>query len=54
MKPLYLEQLTPNNLKSKSEKMNELLRKCEICPNNCNVDRTAGETGLCHSTLPGL
>jgi len=25
----------------------ELLRECSLCPRNCGVDRTAGETGFC-------
>src|SRR4030067_1015233 len=25
----------------------ELLKNCALCPRNCGVDRTAGETGFC-------
>ena len=26
----------------------EKLTKCDLCPNDCGVDRTAGELGFCH------
>lgn len=28
----------------------DLLKKCEICPHNCKVDRLNGKIGRCHST----
>lgn len=31
--------------------MTELsLEKCNLCPRNCNIDRTRGEKGFCHSS----
>jgi putative pyruvate formate lyase activating enzyme len=27
----------------------ERLKNCDICPHNCHVDRTAGETGFCRT-----
>lgn len=47
---MYLETLTPIELKERSEKLNELLKECRLCPNECLADRTIGETGDCHST----
>lgn len=47
---MYLETLTPIELKERSEKLNELLKECRLCPNECLADRANGETGDCHST----
>lgn len=50
MLPMYLETLTPIELKERSEKLKELLKECRLCPNECLADRANGETGDCHST----
>lgn len=50
MLPIYLESLTPIELKERSEKLNDLLKECRLCPNECLADRVNGETGDCHST----
>jgi putative pyruvate formate lyase activating enzyme len=50
MLPLYLEKLTPADLKERSEALNQLLVECRICQNECRAKRTEGETGDCHST----
>lgn len=50
MLPMYLESLTPIELKERSEKLNDLLKECRLCPNECLADRVNGETGDCHST----
>jgi len=50
MLPLYLEKLTPNDLKERSEALHKLFRECRICPNECMARREEGETGECHST----
>jgi putative pyruvate formate lyase activating enzyme len=50
MLPLYLEKLTPNDLKERSEALHHLFEKCRICPNECMARRSEGETGDCHST----
>jgi len=50
MLPLYLEKLTPVELKERSEALHQLLVECKICPNECMAKRTEGETGECHST----
>lgn len=50
MLPMYLETLTPIELKERSDKLNELLKECRLCPNECLADRVKGETGDCNST----
>ncbi len=50
MLPMYLETLTPIELKERSDKLNELLKECRLCPNECLADRVNGETGDCNST----
>jgi putative pyruvate formate lyase activating enzyme len=50
MLPLYLEKLTPNDLKERSEALHKLFEECRICPNECMAKRSEGETGECHST----
>ena len=50
MLPLYLEKLTPNDLKERSEALHQLFEECRICPNECMARRSEGETGECHST----
>jgi len=48
--PLYLEKLTPNELKERAVALHELFEECRICPNECMARRSEGETGDCHST----
>ena len=31
------------------ERKLKLLKKCEICPHKCKIDRTSGKTGICKS-----
>ncbi len=50
MLPLYLEKLTPKDLKEKAEALYELFVECRICQNECMARRSKGETGECHST----
>ena len=50
MLPLYLEKLTPRDLKEKAKALYELFVECRICPNECMARRSEGETGECHST----
>jgi len=50
MLPLYLEKLTPDDLKERSEALHQLFEECRICPNECMAKRSEGETGECHST----
>lgn len=50
MLPLYLEKLTPAELNSRVDTLQNMLEECRLCPNECSVNRLAGETGNCHST----
>jgi len=44
--PAYLK-LSEYEFKEKVEQAFEIIKKCNLCPRNCNVDRTAGEKGAC-------
>ncbi len=46
--PSYL-RLTKKALKEKIHTAEDILRSCTLCPRNCNVDRTRGETGFCRT-----
>jgi len=50
MLPLYLEKLTPIEIREKAEALHELFVECRICPNECMARRSEGETGDCNST----
>ncbi|WP_337867043.1 radical SAM protein [Ignavibacterium sp.] len=50
MLPLYLEKLNPNELQLRADILSRMLEDCRLCPNECDVNRTAGETGNCNST----
>jgi putative pyruvate formate lyase activating enzyme len=45
--PAYLETRDKGILKERKEKAFEQLKNCHLCPRNCGVDRTVGETGIC-------
>jgi putative pyruvate formate lyase activating enzyme len=40
-------KLSAGKLRQRTDQAEELLRNCTLCPRNCGVDRTAGETGFC-------
>lgn len=44
----YLK-LSRNALREKIDRFREVLKSCTLCPRNCTVDRTAGETGFCRT-----
>lgn len=49
MLPSYLEKLTPPELEERAGQLQKLLEECRICPNECTVNRLAGESGThCH------
>ena len=50
MLPVYLENLTHLQLKSRAEELLELQKECRICPWECLAKRHVGECGNCHST----
>ncbi len=45
--PSYIETYEKGILKERKEQAFEQLKNCHLCPRNCGVDRTAGETGIC-------
>ncbi len=49
MLPLYLEKFSIHELQECSQKLNQLLESCKICPNECNVNRHFEKSGLCRS-----
>jgi putative pyruvate formate lyase activating enzyme len=44
--------LTKAEFRERAERLDALLQDCTVCPRQCHVDRTAGETGYCR-TGPG-
>lgn len=50
MLPLYLEKLSPVELKSRAEGLLELQKECRLCPQLCLAKRETGEMGECRST----
>jgi putative pyruvate formate lyase activating enzyme len=44
----YLK-LSPKKRQEKIDQSLEVLKSCTLCPRNCRVDRTAGETGFCRT-----
>ncbi len=49
MLPSYLEKLTVSDLKERSAQLSERVKNCNICPNNCEINRLKNETGQCNS-----
>jgi len=45
--PPYRKLLETGELKKRVELLRKKLRSCTLCPHNCEVDRTAGEKGIC-------
>ncbi len=45
--PAYIEAFEKGILKERKELAYEKLKDCHLCPRNCGVDRTSGETGIC-------
>lgn len=50
MLPLYLEKLTLDELRQRSQKLLCLLNECKICPNNCGSNRYQGFGKKCRSS----
>ncbi len=46
----YLK-LSPKELDKRIEQVFEILKECTLCPRNCKVDRTKGETGFCRTGI---
>ena len=49
MEPGYLKLLSANELESRVEKLEELLRSCTVCPKDCGNDRLQDEIAACYS-----
>ncbi len=47
--PLYLQNLSL--LKERYQQLYDSLSSCSLCPRNCGVDRTKGETGFCKASM---
>lgn len=48
-KPKYLELYKSGELLDRAKKAMEMLKNCRICPQNCRVDRTVSERGICRA-----
>jgi putative pyruvate formate lyase activating enzyme len=46
-RPGYISLHRSGELKKRGESLWEILRKCRLCPRECDVDRIAGERGFC-------
>lgn len=49
-KPGYINLHRNGELRKRGEALWEILKDCRLCPRECRVDRTAGETGFCNAT----
>ncbi|HWR58254.1 MAG TPA: radical SAM protein [Thermodesulfovibrionales bacterium] len=47
-RPSYLK-LTRTELWEKVGQAEEILKECTLCPRDCRIDRTSGETGFCRT-----
>jgi len=47
--PSYLRLYESGLLEERIQKARELMLDCRLCPRQCGVDRTAGETGVCQT-----
>ena len=45
--PAYIETFKKGLLAEKIESAREIIKSCTLCPRQCKVDRTVGETGVC-------
>lgn len=48
-KPGYLKLLETGELHERAGTLEGMLKDCTLCPRDCRVDRTNGETGFCRS-----
>jgi putative pyruvate formate lyase activating enzyme len=46
----YIELFNTGELAKRVEIAKSILRKCQLCSHKCNVDRTNGEFGQCHTS----
>ena len=45
--PAYIETFKKGFLAPKIQQAREIIKCCTLCPRQCKVDRTSGETGVC-------
>lgn len=48
--PAYLELEEKGLLSERVKKLHSIYESCHLCPRDCRVDRTKGETGKCEAT----
>ena len=48
--PAYLTLFASGELQQRAKEFNAILSHCTLCPRQCGVNRTAGETGQCRTT----
>jgi putative pyruvate formate lyase activating enzyme len=51
MRPAYMNLQTSGELELRVKELNEFLKKCNLCPNKCNVNRLKREVGACGSSM---
>ena len=47
LSPSYLKLMETGELARRAEALDAKLRRCDLCPRTCGVDRTNGKTGYC-------
>lgn len=47
--PSYMDLVASGALEDRIHAAGELLKACRVCPRECGVDRTLGETGVCRT-----
>jgi putative pyruvate formate lyase activating enzyme len=48
--PSYLRLFKDGTLRKRAQQLSEIYKNCTLCPRDCRVDRTKGETGKCQAT----
>lgn len=49
MLPVYISEISLQELKERRDQLYELLESCKLCPNECGVDRRVSDKGNCRS-----
>ncbi len=49
MLPVYISEISLQELKERRDQLYELLESCKLCPNECGVDRRKSDNGNCRS-----
>lgn len=47
--PAYMELHRTGELRTRAEKLWEMMEECRLCPRNCRVNRIEGEIGICRA-----